>query len=280
MAIILDGKAMASTIRSKIKDRVSTIATKPGLAIILVGDDPASHVYVNLKQKACEEVGIHLEKFLYASDVSEQVLIEKIRELNELEDINGILVQLPLPMQNADRVIAAIDPKKDVDGFHPKNLESLRNGNPFLIPAVALGIMKLIDRAILKDRTVKRNAVIVSSDFFADPLSHLLREYNITSKVTRPDDPNFRNKTKSADILIVALGQPNFITANDIKSGSILIDVGTTKVDGKLVGDIDRTSVEPIAYALSPVPGGVGPMTIAMLLVNVLNAFQTNGAKK
>lgn len=274
MVIILDGKALALNIRNKIKDRISHLDSKPGLAILLVGDDPASHIYVDLKQKACEEVGIHFEKVLYSRDASEAELIEKIQELNYRTDINGILVQIPLPNQDADRVIAAIDPVKDVDGFHPNNLEALRNGKPALAPAVALGILKLIDKA-LEDRDRKGlHAIIVSSSFFAEPLCILLHEHKISSDVVRPDNPSFKQKISEADILIIALGSPNLIDGSMIKPGAILIDVGTTKVDGKLVGDIDRASVENVAGALSPVPGGVGPMTVAMLLLNVLNAFQ------
>lgn len=277
--MILDGKTYASTIRAKIKERVSALETKPGLAILLVGEDPASHIYVNLKQKACEEAGIHFEKILYSADVSEKELIEKIEELNLQPNINGILVQIPLPNQDANRVIAAIDPIKDVDGFHPKSLDALREGRPALAPAVALGILKLIDRALqdLPQPLLRKEgglrAVIVSSDFFAEPLQILLHEQQISSEVVRPDYASFKQKTAEADILIVALGEPNLIDGSMIKPGAILIDVGTTKVDGKLVGDIDRASVEEIAGALSPVPGGVGPMTVAMLLLNVLNAY-------
>ncbi len=270
---LLDGKTLSASIRKKIKTRIDVLATKPGLAILLVGDDPASHVYVNLKQKACEEVGIVFEKYHFASDVSEQTLIEKIEELNERKNIHGILVQLPLPNQDADRLILSIDPKKDVDGFHPINLEKLRLGKPTLAPAVALGIMKLIS-ATIPENTQSLKAVIVSSDFFAEPLQILLKERNIVSEVTRPDDPSFQTKTQSADVLIVALGIPNIITSEFIKYGAILIDVGTTVVNGKLIGDIDRISAESTARYLSPVPGGVGPMTVAMLLVNVFKASQ------
>ncbi|OGL63856.1 hypothetical protein A3C09_02140 [Candidatus Uhrbacteria bacterium RIFCSPHIGHO2_02_FULL_47_44] len=282
MAMILDGKAYAAAIRTKIKNRVSALENKPGLAILLVGEDPASHIYVNLKQKACEEVGIYFEKFLYSNDVSESELISKIEELNQRDDINGILVQIPLPNQDADRVIAAIDPIKDVDGFHPKSLEALRKGKPALAPAVALGILKLINKALDRNDhplipSFKKEgglrAVIVASNFFADPLTILLHEQQISSEVVRPYDASFKEKISEADILIVALGKPNLIEGSMIKPGAILIDVGTTKVDGKLVGDINRASVEDLAGALSPVPGGVGPMTVAVLLLNVLNAY-------
>ncbi|MCX6714926.1 MAG: bifunctional 5,10-methylenetetrahydrofolate dehydrogenase/5,10-methenyltetrahydrofolate cyclohydrolase [Candidatus Uhrbacteria bacterium] len=273
MMTILDGKALAQTIRTKIKDRITALASKPGLAILLVGEDPASHIYVNLKQKACEEVGIHFEKHLYAQDVSEEELISKIQELNSNPDIHGILVQIPLPNQNADHVIEAIDPVKDVDGFHPRNLEALREGKPSLAPAVALGILKLIDKALDGKNRAGLHTTIVSSDFFADPLQILLREQQISSDVVRPTNPSFQQKIAEADILIIALGRPNLIHGSMIKTGAILIDVGTTKVHGRLVGDIERATVEPVAGALSPVPGGVGPMTVAMLLLNVLNAY-------
>ena len=273
MALILDGKAIAQVIRTKIKDRVTPLETKPGLAILLVGEDPASHIYVNLKQKACEEAGIHFVKFLYPSNASEEELIKKIEELNLRSDINGILVQIPLPNQDADRVIAAIDPIKDVDGFHPKSLAALREDRPILAPPVALGILKLIDKALENKTRAGLHTVIVSSNFFAEPLTILLREQQISSEIVRPDDASFKEKTSKADILIVALGKPNLIDGSMIKQGAILIDVGTTKIDGKLVGDIDRASVEEHAGALTPVPGGVGPMTVAMLLLNVLNAY-------
>lgn len=287
MAFILDGKSIAQTIREKIKLQVATLPTTPGLAIILVGDNPASHIYVTLKQHACEEVGIHFEKFLYPAEIDEQKLIEKIYELNARDDVHGILVQLPLPNQNADRVIETIDPKKDVDGFHPKNLASLRHGESTLAPAVALGIIKLIDVALKHDhphplpacrqawlvKEVETRATIVSSDLFAEPLILLLRELNITSTITRPEDSDFKQKTSSSDILIVALGKPGIITAEFVKPNAIVIDVGTTKINGKLFGDVDRESVEPIVSALSPVPGGVGPMTVALLLENVIKAY-------
>lgn len=282
MALILDGKSIANAIREKIKLQVATLPTVPGLAILLVGDDSASHTYVSLKQKACEEAEIYFEKYLYSAQTLEEELIIKIHELNNQKNIHGILVQLPLPNQNADRVIAAIDPGKDVDGFHPKNLEALRAKKSALVPAVALGIMKLIDVAISKDplrtsplaRGKTTRATIVSSYLFAEPLALLLRERNIISVVTNLNDPDFKQKTSAADILIVALGKPGIITAEFVKQNAIVIDVGTTKINGKLFGDVGRESVEPIVSSLSPVPGGVGPMTVAMLLLNVLNAYQ------
>ncbi len=279
MALTLNGSALAATIRGKIKERVAALEQKPGLAVILVGDDPASHVYVGLKQKACEEVGIHFEDFLFPKETPEKELIKKIEELNARKDIHGILVQLPLPMQDADRIIEAINPKKDVDGFHPDNLKQLRIGKPALAPAVALGIMKLVDVAFetlgVKNRRQK-HATIVGSDLFAEPLRILLHEQGITSDVTNVDEPYFKKKTTRADILIVAVGKPLVITNEFVKPDAIVIDVGTTKIDGKLVGDVDRQSLELLASAVSPVPGGVGPMTVAMLMLNVLKAASSN----
>jgi len=272
MAQILNGKTLSQEIKQELASNISTLEPKPYLAVLLVGNDPASHLYVSLKEKACLDVGIKFIKYMYPENVEEQILIDHIKELNQDEDVNGILVQLPLPNQNADRVIEAIDPKKDVDGFHPQNLQKLLSGEQTLAPAVALGIMKLLE--VSPEFAHAKKAVIVSSDLFAKPLQVILAEHKIDSRVTKPDDPTFLEKVKEADVLIVAIGKPQFIKAEHIKPGAILIDVGTTKVNGKLYGDIDQASVEPVAKALSPVPGGVGPMTVAMLLQNVLSAYQ------
>lgn len=272
MAQLLDGRAMALRIREKLKARVEKLRTRPGLAVILVGSNPASRTYVGIKKKACEEVGIHFEQYMYSADESEQGIIKKIHELNAREDIHGILVQLPLPSQNASRVIAEIDPKKDVDGFHPENLRRLKAGEPAIASAVALGVVKLIKMA-KKAETTERVAVIVSSPLFAEPLMILLKEQGMTATVVDYTDPELTTKTKQADILILAVGHPGLIIGEMVKQGSIVIDVGTTKVDGVIMGDIDSVSVEPVAGALTPVPGGVGPMTVAMLLVNILKAY-------
>ena len=294
MAELIDGKALAARVRAKVKDRIGSQNLNPGLAILLVGTDPASHTYVQKKQEACAEAGIHFEKFFYPEFVRDDELISKIQELNQRAVIHGILVQLPLPAgHDTDKIIAQIDPKKDVDGFHPENLERLKNGKPAMVSAVALAVMKLVDEAMKKtppsagggsafggNPTLQRggNAVIVSSDLFASPLVILLKEKNISATVVHPDALD-ADKTKTADILIVAAGKPHLITADHVKPGSIVIDVGTTKVEGKLLGDVDQPSVEPIAGALTPVPGGVGPMTVAMLLVNVLKACTLQSTK-
>ncbi len=274
MAMHLDGKAQAQRIRDKIKNRVGALSTQPGLAVILVGDDPASHTYVALKQDACEEAGIYFEKFLYSAEVEESEIIKKVRELNTRKDIHGILVQLPLPNQDANNVIPEIDPLKDVDGFHKENLERLRRGEPAIASAVALGVMKLISTALEHyPKEVNRTAVIVASVLFSEPIEILLKEHNLPTTVIQAESDNLAEATKSADILIVAEGIPGLITGDMVKPGAIVIDVGTTRVDGKLLGDVEQASVEKVAGALTPVPGGVGPMTVAMLLVNILKAY-------
>ena len=268
MVKILDGRALASAIHDKIKTRVAVLPSQPGLTVLLVGDDPASHLYVSLKRQACEQAGIAFELLLYPANAPEEKLIEKITGLNTRDDIHGILVQLPLPSQNADRVIAAIDPLKDVDGFHPKNLEKLKLGKPCIASAVALGVMKLIDEA-----GARGHAVIVSSPLFAAPLQVLLKERGVDSTVVQAEDPKLTVHTRKADILIVAEGIPELITADMVKPGSTVIDVGTTRTDEGLKGDVDFESVKKVAEAITPVPGGVGPMTVAMLLVNILKAY-------
>lgn len=273
MAMILDGKALAKRIREKLKTRVDHLADKPGLAVLLVGNDPASHTYVNIKQKACEEVGIRFEKFVYDADVSEELLLETIQTLNLRSDINGILVQLPLPSQNPDRIIASIDPKKDVDGFHPENVRALKEDRPAIVSAVALGVMRLISLA-MEHLPKPTSNIMISSPLFAEPLIPLFKEQGMVLQVVSANDPELETKTTSADLIIVAIGKPTFLTGSMIKPGAILIDVGTTKIDGTLWGDVDRQTIDPIAGAVSPVPGGVGPMTVAMLLVNVLKAHQ------
>lgn len=268
MVQILDGKQLALRIREKIKARVTTLPSQPGLAVLLVGDDPASHLYVSLKKQACEEAGIRFELTLYPSNIAQDDLVAKVEELNQRVDIHGILVQLPLPTQNADRVIAAIDPIKDVDGFHPENLKRSREGKPALASAVAMGVMKLIDEA-----NAHGNACIISSPLFAAPLVILFKERGVLATVIQAEDTDLAQWTRQADILVVAEGIPGLIRGDMIKPGATVIDVGTTRTDGGLKGDVDFESVEPVAGALTPVPGGVGPMTVAMLLVNILKAY-------
>lgn len=284
MSLLLDGKQLAARIHEKIKTRVAALPSQPGLAVLLVGDDPASHLYVSLKRQACEEAGIAFELTHYSSSTPQEDLIGKIGQLNAREDVTGILVQLPLPTQSADQVIAAIDPLKDVDGFHPENLERLRRGQPCIASAVALGVLKLIDEADRSYRTDRTDrtyvACIVSSTLFAAPLEILLKERGITSTVVQAENTHLAEQTRQTDILIVAEGIPGLITGDMVKPGATVIDVGTTKTDEGLRGDVDFASVEPVAGAITPVPGGVGPMTVAMLLVNILKAYDLQRSKR
>jgi methylenetetrahydrofolate dehydrogenase (NADP+)/methenyltetrahydrofolate cyclohydrolase len=269
VAKIIDGKMIAEQLRIQIKERVAALEKKPKLAVLLVGHDPASHLYVNLKEQACLETGIAFEKFLYPEDASEEELLAKIAELNADEKVAGILVQLPLPVQDADRVIAAIDPRKDVDGFHPANLESLCHNRPALVSAAALGIRRLIEEPG-EDLTGK-TGILVMSQRFAAPLLCLLADTGLTLSVIAPEDPQLKETTKTADVLVTAAGRAHFITPEMVKPGAIVIDVGTNKLDGRTVGDVDPKAAEAAGY-LTPVPGGVGPMTVAMLLRNILQA--------
>lgn len=272
MAMILNGKELGQRIRDKIATRVSALSGTPGLGVILVGDDPASHLYVELKRRACEEAGIAFELFLYPSDTQEDVLVQKVIDLNARADIHGILVQLPLPSQNADRIIATIDPLKDVDGFHPENLQKLREDKPCMASAVALGVMKLIDEGLQNLPDAGRDAVIVASALFAEPISILMKERGLTPTVVQAEHPDLGSVTRAADVLVVAEGIPGLIQPEMVKPGAIVVDVGTTRTDNGLQGDV-APAVDAVAGALTPVPGGVGPMTVAMLLVNILKAY-------
>jgi methylenetetrahydrofolate dehydrogenase (NADP+)/methenyltetrahydrofolate cyclohydrolase len=266
---IIDGKKIAVEIRGEIKKEITKLEITPGLAVILVGADSASHLYVGLKEKAAAEVGIHFEKYLFFATEPEEKIIAKIQELNARLDIHGIIVQLPLP-QNYDenKIIAVIDPKKDADGFHPENIKKLLSGEPEIIPPVISGILKLIESTGVELKN-KKIAILANSEILAKPLEKILTGNDIQA-IFAPE--TLTTEISDADIVISALGRPKIISANAIKSGAILIDVGTTRLeDGKTVGDVDFDSVAEKAGWITPVPGGVGPMTVAMLLQNILN---------
>jgi len=267
MTQLIDGQKLAESIRGKAALRVRAMTVIPGLAVILVGHDPASETYVRLKGLACQEVGINFELHRFEDSASTAEIIELIERLNNDPKVQGILVQLPLPNQDTNKIIAAINPNKDVDGFHKTNLEKLKKGNPAIASAVALGVMKLLESTQIKPAGKK--AAVVSSVLFAEPILHLLKDRGIEAEVVSPKS---ELDLKDFDIVVVAVGKPGLITGKIIKQGSIIIDVGTTRIGKRIVGDVDQTSVMGIADFLSPVPGGVGPMTIAMLLLNVLKA--------
>ncbi len=277
-AQILDGKAFAAEIRSEVKTQVAALAEKgvsTALAVILVGDDSASQVYVRNKIKACADTGIRSLEFRMPAETTQQQLLAKIAELNADESVDGILVQLPLPKQiNADAVISAIDPAKDVDGFHVANAGALVTGKQGFVPCTPFGVMRLIEKSGVNPRG--KSAVIVGrSNIVGKPMALLLLAADATVTVAHSRTPDLSAVTRNADILVAAVGRAKLIKADMVKPGAVVIDVGMNRDEnGKLCGDVDFAEVKEIAGSITPVPGGVGPMTIAMLMQNTVLAAQ------
>lgn len=277
-AQILDGKALAAEIRSAVKTQVAALAEKgvsTALAVILVGDDSASQVYVRNKIKACADTGIRSLEFRMPAETTQQQLLAKIAELNADENVDGILVQLPLPKQiNADAVISAIDPAKDVDGFHVANAGALVTGKQGFVPCTPFGVMRLIEKSGVDPRG--KSAVIVGrSNIVGKPMALLLLAADATVTVAHSRTPDLCAVTRNADILVAAVGRAKLIKADMVKPGAVVIDVGMNRDEnGKLCGDVDFAEVKEIAGSITPVPGGVGPMTIAMLMQNTALAAQ------
>ena len=281
MAVLIDGKLVSAKTRDNIKLKVEELKEKhnitPGLAVIVVGCDPASAVYVRNKHKATLEAGMNSYQIEMPEDTSEEELLEKIEELNGDPAVNGILVQLPLPKHISEkRVIAAISPIKDVDAFHPENVGKIMIGDYDFLPCTPAGIMRMLE---FYDISVegKRCVVLGRSTIVGKPMAHLLLEKNGTVTVCHSKTEGLSEITRSADILVVAIGSPKFVTDDMVKPGAVVIDVGINRnSEGKLVGDVDFESVSEIASYITPVPGGVGPMTITMLLENTLLAAKSN----
>ncbi len=277
-AQILDGKALAAEIRSEVKTQVAALAEKgvsTALAVILVGDDSASQVYVRNKIKACADTGIRSLEFRMPAETTQQQLLAKIAELNADESVDGILVQLPLPKQiNADAVISAIDPAKDVDGFHVANAGALVTGKQGFVPCTPFGVMRLIEKSGVNPRG--KSAVIVGrSNIVGKPMALLLLAADATVTVAHSCTPDLSAVTRNADILVAAVGRAKLIKADMVKPGAVVIDVGMNRDEnGKLCGDVDFAEVKEVAGSITPVPGGVGPMTIAMLMQNTVLAAQ------
>lgn len=275
-AKILDGKEVATKLKKSIKNDVSELKTvygiEPSLAVIIVGLNPASEVYVGRKYKACQEIGIRSEVIRLPESTSEAELSDTIVLLNNNPKINGILVQLPLPKHiDTKAILDKIAPDKDVDGFHPINVGKLRIGIDGLVPCTPYGVIKMLE--ISNIPIEGRHAVIIgASDIVGKPMASLLLARNATITVCHDKTVNLTDVTRQADILIVAIGQPKFIGTSYIKPGATVIDVGINRVDGKLYGDVDFEVVKEIAGAITPVPGGVGPLTITMLLYNTVKA--------
>lgn len=279
MAEIINGKFVSAETRNRISKEVVQYKDEfnrtPGLAVILVGEDPASSVYVRNKHKACAEVGINSYQIMLPESTSEQELLKKIEELNSDSNVDGILVQLPLPKHISEqRVINAISPKKDVDAFHPENVGKITLGSYDFLPCTPAGIMELLSFYNV-DITGKECVVIGRSNIVGKPMALLLLAKNGTVTVCHSKTADLKNVAKRADILVVAIGKPNFVTADMIKPGAVVIDVGINRgADGKLCGDVDFEGANKVASMITPVPGGVGPMTITMLLKNTLKAAQ------
>ena len=278
MAKIINGKQIAQDIRNELKDKVAALNAEGksvALAVILVGENPASQVYVRNKKKACEEVGIRSLSYELPEETTQAELLELIEKLNHDSECNGILVQLPLPSHiDEDAVIAAIDPKKDVDGFHPVNVGKLSIGQPGFVSCTPAGIIELLKRSDIQ-MDGKRAVIIGRSNIVGKPMSLLLLRENATVTVAHSHTAELPALCREADILVVAIGRAKFVTKEFVKEGAAVIDVGMDRdEDGKLCGDVDFADVEPVASAITPVPGGVGPMTIAMLLYNCVASVE------
>ena len=278
MPQIIDGKAISAQIKDEVKERVAALAAqgkKVCLAVIQVGNDPASSVYVGNKKKACAYVGIESLAYELAEETTQEELLDLIRELNAREDVNGILVQLPLPKQiDEDAVIRAIDPKKDVDGFHPQSVGALCIGQPGVVSCTPAGIIELLKRSGI-EIAGKECVVIGRSNIVGKPMAILLLRENGTVTVTHSRTRDLKEVTRRADILVVAVGKPKMITKEYVKDGAVVIDVGIHRNENhKLCGDVDYEDVLPVCSAITPVPGGVGPMTIAMLMYNCVRSVE------
>ena len=276
--MIIDGKKVAAELREELKKKVtelkSTYNTVPGLTVILVGEDPPSKIYVRNKEKSANEVGINSEVIKYPENVEEKVLLNKIIELNNNNNVSGILVQLPLPKHiDKRKVIETMNPKKDVDGFHPMNVGNLSSGYDSSIPCTPLGCYLLIKK-IEKNLNGKHAVIIGRSNLNGKPMTQLLLKENCTVTITHSKTKDLRAECSRADIIIAAVGRPKLVKGDWVKKGAIVIDVGINKTDSGLVGDVDFDEVSKVAKAITPVPGGVGPMTIACLLNNTVECFK------
>jgi methylenetetrahydrofolate dehydrogenase (NADP+)/methenyltetrahydrofolate cyclohydrolase len=274
---IIDGKKTAATIRQELKEQVAALTSRhgraPGLAVILVGGDPASQVYVRNKERACEDVGIISKGFRLPEDIPQAQLEDTIVYLNSDPAIDGVLLQLPLPKGlDSQRCLDLISPSKDVDGFHPVNMGRLALGLPCLRSCTPAGIMTLMERHGI-DVAGKKAVVIGRSNIVGKPLALMLLQKNATVTVCHSRTQNIAEEVRSADIVMAAVGIPRFVTRDMVKPGAVVIDVGINRTEAGLVGDCDFEGLRDVASAMTPVPGGVGPMTIAQLLVNTLEAY-------
>ena len=283
MGQIIDGKAVSAKVKEEIRletEKLKEQGIEIGLAVVIVGDDPASQVYVRNKEKACETVGFNSFKYALPAETTEEELLNVVKELNEDKNVNGILVQLPLPKHIDEKtIINAIAPNKDVDAFHPVNVGKIMVGNYDFVPCTPAGVMELIKESGI-DVSGKECVIVGRSNIVGKPQAMLLLHQNGTVTICHSKTKNLAEKTKNADILVAAVGIPNFIKGDMIKEGAVVIDVGINRLENKkLCGDVEFESAEKVAGAITPVPGGVGPMTIAMLMKNTVKAAILNKSK-
>ena len=277
-ANVIDGKALAAKCKARVAQEVRSFSRRPGLAVIIVGDNPASRTYVNSKRKDCEECGIYSEEYALPAEAGQDALMEVIRALNAREDIDGILCQLPLPEgYDEEAVLLAIDPDKDVDGFHPVNVGRLSTGQPCFVPCTPAGVMEML-REYGIDPKGKECVVVGRSNIVGKPMAMLLLAAHGTVTICHSRTRDLGEVCRRADILVAAVGKRDLITADMVKEGAVVIDVAMNRNDaGKLCGDVDYGPVSEKASYITPVPGGVGPMTRAMLMVNTLEAARRHG---
>jgi methylenetetrahydrofolate dehydrogenase (NADP+)/methenyltetrahydrofolate cyclohydrolase len=276
--MIIDGKQKSALLREEIKKEISIIKEKtnkvPTLSVILIGDFAPSQIYVKNKEKNSKDVGINSEIIRYPKEVTENTILNKIKELNENKNVSGILVQLPLPNQiNNEKIINTIDPSKDVDGFNPVNVGNLASGYHAIIPCTPLGCLLLI-KSVENNLAGKHAVIIGRSNLNGKPMAQLLLKENCTVTIVHSKTKDLKNECQKADILVVAVGVPNLVKSDWVKKDSIIIDVGINKIENKIVGDVDFEGVKNKVKAITPVPGGVGPMTIACLLKNTVECFK------
>ena len=283
MAIIIDGKEVAKKTREKLKNEVKELKEHgiiPKLTVIMVGDNPASKVYVRNKSKACNEVGVEYEEFFLDSSISQKELLDLIKKLNDDKTVNGILLQSPLPQHlDINEAFRTIDYRKDVDGFHPMNVGKLVLGQDTFVSCTPYGIMRLFEEYNI-DLCGKNVVILGRSNIVGKPLVQCCLNNNATVTICHSKTKDIKEVTKNADVLVVAIGKPHFLEADMVKDGAIIIDVGINRLDtGKIVGDVDFENISKKASYITPVPGGVGPMTIAMLLNNVIKATRQQNIK-
>lgn len=270
MEKVIDGRKLADEIKREIQQEINKKKLRPNLAVVLVGEDPASQLYVSLKKKACQEVGIDFHEYLLEEDSTEKQILEVIDFLNKDKQVDAILVQLPLPKHiDTDKIISKMNPKKDVDGFHQENIKNFLENQSTFVPGLALGIFKLIN-STGDDLKNKKATIVAKSNILYQPLAKLLNDQGVITTIVHPGEKELADRCKEADILISAWGKAFAISADLVKDDAIVIDVGTNQVGDYTVGDVDYSEVFTKVKNITPVPGGVGPMTVAMLLYNTV----------